>query len=437
MILDNQILEAEIDSLSHDARGVARVDGKVFFIDQALPGEWVRFQRGKKRRSHETGKVVEVLRRSKQRTLPACEYFGVCGGCALQHLSPAAQISSKQKQLRDNLERIAKTEPERYDPPLTGPHWGYRRKARLGVRYVPKKGGVLIGFRERNKSYITPLYHCDVLAPRLSALLPSLKTLLEQLSCFDRIPQIEVASADNATALVLRHLVDLAQSDLDRLSSYAASNDIQVFLQPKGLDSVFPLYPSNPEDLFYRLSDHDITIYFNATDFVQINDELNRKLVDTALEYLDPCPDETILDLFCGLGNFTLPLARKANKVVGLEGDKALVQRARMNSARNGINNAQFLNIDLYRNTAEKSWPYLKSDKVLLDPPRTGAIDVVKSLDQLSSGRVVYISCNPATLARDAEVMVHKLGYTLRTARVVDMFPHTTHVESIAVFDRY
>ena len=252
----NQILEAEVDSLSHDARGVARIDGKVFFIDQALPGEWVRFLRGKKRRSYETGKIVEVLRHSTERTSPPCEYFGVCGGCALQHLSSPAQIAAKQKQLHDSLQRIAKVTPENYDAPLTGPYWGYRRKARLGIRYVPKKGGVLVGFRERNKSYITPLNRCDVLAPQLSALLPELKNLLEGLSCYDRIPQIEVASADNATALVFRHLVDLTPSDLGTLHDFAASKSIQVFLQPNGLDSVYPLYPEHPEDLFYRLTDH-------------------------------------------------------------------------------------------------------------------------------------------------------------------------------------
>ena len=435
--MDNQILEAEIDSLSHDARGVARIDGKVYFIDQALPGEWVRFLRGKKRRSYETGKVVEVLRHSTERTSPPCEYFGVCGGCALQHLSSQAQIDAKQKQLNDNLQRIAKVTPESYDPPITGPYWGYRRKARLGIRYVPKKGGVLVGFRERNKSYITPLHRCDVLAPQLSGLLPNLKTLLEDLSCYDRIPQLEVASADNATALVFRHLVDLTQSDLGALRRFAASNNIQVFLQPKGLDSVFPLYPENPEDLFYRLTDHDINIYFHATDFVQVNGDLNKELVNTTIKYLNPSPNETILDLFCGLGNFTLPLARKANQVVGIEGDNALVERARLNSARNGIANVRFLNTDLYQDVVETLPPRHKYDKVLLDPPRTGAIDVVKTLNQLTSGRVVYISCNPATLARDAEVMVHKLGYTLTTARVVDMFPHTTHIESITVFDRH
>ena len=434
--MDNQILEAEIDSLSHDARGVARIDGKVFFIDQVLPGERVRFLRGKKRRSHETGNVVEIIRHSKQRTSPPCEYFGICGGCALQHLSPPAQISAKQKQLQDNLQRIAKVTPESYDTPLTGSYWGYRRKARLGVRYVPKKGGVLVGFRERNKSYITPLNHCSVLAPKLSALLPSLKSLLEGLSCYDRIPQIEVASADNATALVFRHLIDLTQSDLAMLRRYAASNNIQIFLQPGGLDSVYPLYPEHPEELFYRLVDHDVTIYFEATDFIQINTELNGKLVNAAIEYLNPRPTETVLDLFCGLGNFTLPLAGKANHVVGVEADKALVKRARLNSARNGINNAHFLDTDLYENVLEKIPPCNKYDKVLLDPPRTGAIEVAKTLDKLTFGRVVYISCNPATLARDAEVIVHKLGYTLTKARVVDMFPHTTHVESIAVFDR-
>lgn len=434
--MDNQVLRAEIDSLSHDGRGVSRIDGKVYFIDLALPGELVHFQRGRKRRSYETGKVVEVLRKSPHRVEPPCEYFGTCGGCAMQHLAAPIQILAKQDQLKDNLDRIAKAQPEIYAEPITGPGWGYRRKARLGIRFVPKKGGVLVGFRERNKSYITPLQKCMVLDAKISKLLPAMKTLLEGMSCYDRIPQIEVAVGDNETSLVFRHLVDLTESDLDRLRAFAEDNVVQVFLQPKGLDSVYPHYPSTPKTLSYSLTEHNVTIEFEPTDFIQVNADINQKLINAAIDYMNPQPGDNILDLFCGLGNFTLPIARRAGTVWGVEGDRDLVQRARKNAAQNQINNINIVNADLYADEFDAPCLTQTYDKVLLDPPRTGAIDAVKILNRLEPHRVVYISCNPATLARDAEVLVHKLGFNLKCAGVVDMFPHTNHVESIAVFEK-
>lgn len=434
--MKRRILESDVEALSHDGRGVARVDGKVFFVDLALPGERVRFQRGGKRRSFESGTTIEVLRNSPDRVPPPCEYFGVCGGCALQHMLPAAQIDAKQQQLQDNLERIGSVKAEAYAKPVAGPCWGYRRKARLGIRYVPKKGGVLVGFRERNKSYITPLEQCAVLDSRLSCLLPELKTLVAALSCYDRIPQIEAVVADNATALVFRHLQPLTTADLDKLAGFARTHGTQVYLQPEGPDSVLPLYPTEPEALFYRLEPCGVEVFFGPTDFIQVNAELNGRLVKAAMDYLNPGPKERVLDLFCGVGNFTLPIAGAACTVCGVEADGALVERARSNAALNNIDNATFLQQDLYRDAAHGNWLEQKYDKVLMDPPRTGAIDMVKRMERLKPERVVYISCNPATLARDAEVLVHKLHYRLKVAGVVDMFPHTTHVESIAVFER-
>lgn len=415
---------------------MARIDGKVFFVDLALPGELVHFQRGRKRRSYETGKVVEVLRPSPDRVEPPCEYFGVCGGCALQHLSATKQILAKAAQLNDCLARVAKVQADEYAEPITGPAWGYRRKARLGVRFVPKKGGVLVGFRERRKSYITPLRRCMVLDAYISGLLPAMQNLLQGMSCCDQIPQIEVAVGDNATSLVFRHLVDLTASDLDALRAFAETRGVQVFLQPGGLDSVHAHHPQAPAMLHYCLQQHNITIAFEPTDFIQVNADINQKLVNAAIEYLDPGPEDSILDLFCGLGNFTLPVARRAGKVWGVEGDAGLVQRAKYNAERNQIDNVEFVQSDLYVDDFDAAWTERAYDKVLLDPPRTGAINVIKALRRFNPQRVVYISCNPATLARDTELLVRKMGFRFKLARVVDMFPHTTHVEAISVFER-
>lgn len=428
--------EAEIDSLSHDGRGVARVEGKVYFIEDALPGERVLFKRGKRRRSYETGRAVDVLRPSPQRVDPPCEYFGVCGGCSLQHYSSSAQVASKQQQLSDNLWKIGKVRPQMWLDALTGPEWGYRRKARLGIRLVTKKGGVLIGFRERASSYITSLQRCRVLDRKISGLLPGLHTLVGGLSCPNRLPQIEVAVGQETVSLVFRHLVELTDGDLDDLRLFSVQNDVQVYLQPAGLESIHPLAPIPPKPLFYSLPEYGLQIEFGPADFVQINSVLNRKLIDLAVDCLEVEPTDSVLDLFCGIGNFTLPVARKVARVQGVEGDQALVERARANAVNNGMANVEFAVADLYAEAPGDSWLQRAYDTVLMDPPRTGAIEIVKALDGLSPRRVVYISCNPATLARDAGLLVNSLGFSLRKAGVIDMFPNTNHVESIAVFDR-
>jgi len=412
-----------------------RDDGRVVFIDQALPGERVRYRPGRKRRKVLTGTLEEILEPSPLRVDPPCAYFGTCGGCALQHLDQRGQLEHKHRQLTDNLERVGKVSPEEYLAPVSAEPWHYRRKARLGIRYVPKKGGVLVGFRERHKSYITSLDACLVLDQRLSALLPGLHELVAGLSCYDRIPQIEVAAADHAAALVFRHLEPLTDDDLERLRAFAEANGVRVLLQPGGLDSIHALWPEQAEALYYEI-DGDIRIEFEPTDFIQVNGEQNRRLVERALSLLEPRSGDQVLDLFCGVGNFTLPVARRVDAVTGVEGEPRLVQRAGGNAALNGLDNAAFRTADLYDEELSGAWIDPGFNKILLDPPRSGAMSVMKRVPDIDPERIVYISCNPATLARDAELLVRKHGYHLRRAGIFDMFPHTAHVESIALFEK-
>lgn len=425
---------AEIEQLSYDGRGVAHVDGKAVFIDGALPGERVVFRYGKRHKRYDTGQLLEVLRAAPTRVKPECTYFGTCGGCSLQHLAPEAQLAAKQQILQDSLAHIGKVAPERWLAPLPGPAWGYRRKARLGVRLVPKKGGVLVGFRERRHSFITPLADCKTLDPRLATLLPALTELISGLSCADRIPQIEVAAGDRDVALVFRHLVPLGDGDREQLCAFGQRHALQIYVQAEGPESVTALWPLQPSLLSYRLAEHDIEILFAPTDFVQVNTAANARIVDRALELLDPQRHESVLDLFCGVGNFTLPLARRATRVVGLEGDVTLVQRARLNAAHNRVVNVSFREADLYRELDHTPWGEERFDKLLLDPPRSGAIEAIKHLSTHRPSRIVYVSCYPATLARDSDYLVHALGYRMASASVADMFPQTSHTEAIALF---
>ena len=430
-----------IESLDYEGNGVARLSGKTVFIEGALPGDEVRFRYHNKKRNYDTGGVLEILVPSPDRVVPRCRYFGVCGGCSLQHLRPEAQLREKQQVLRDSLAHIGKVCPAAWLPPLHGSVWGYRRKARLGVRVVPKKGGVLVGFREKRHTFITPLESCEVLDAGVSALLPALRALIARLSRPERMPQIEVAVGDPvgcapSLALVFRHLEPLTGGDLAQLLEFGQRHSAQVYLQPGGPASVAPLWPQDAA-LAYRLPDQDIELRFRPVDFIQVNAGINQALVARALELLQPRADETVLDLFCGLGNFTLPLARRARRVLGIEGDVSLVEQARANAAHNGIANAEFHAADLYMQDGSAPWGEEHFDKWLLDPPRTGAMDVVKRLSADGSGprRIVYVSCNPGTLARDSEVLVHVKGYRLASAGVLDMFPHTSHVESVALFE--
>lgn len=439
--LDTTPREISIDSIAHDGRGVGRdSDGKVVFVDYALPGEKVRYVPVMHRKSYLFGSTIEVLQASEHRITPKCTVFGQCGGCVLQHLDEKVQIQYKQQQLLENFKKIGNVQPESLFEPMTGKHWGYRRRARLGAKFVPKKGGMIVGFRERNSSFIQPTERCEVLYPEVSALLPELRETLEQTSCNDKIPQVEISVADNATVMVVRHLETFVQSDLDLLSEFAKRNTLQLFLQPGNLKSVHPLYPEKPDALFYEFTEFDIKVEFLPTDFIQVNGSINDQLVSRAIELLDIQADDRVLDLFCGVGNFTLPLARKSNQVIGVEGDQALVNRAIHNKELNYLNNVDFHFGDLFKEdmtaTSHGDWLNQKFDKILLDPPRSGAAEMVKRLPQFGASKVVYVSCGPATLARDAGVMVNEHGYRMTHAGVIDMFPHTAHVESIAVFEK-
>lgn len=439
--LDKTPRQTTITSLAHDGRGVGRDDdGKVVFVDFALPGETVLYEPVMTRKSFLYGSTIEVLEPSEHRVKPECDVFGSCGGCVLQHLDAKVQIQYKQQQLLENFSKIGGVQPESLLEPMTDRHWGYRRRARLGAKYVPKKGGLIVGFRERNSSFIQPTESCEVLYPEVSALLPPLRQALQQISCNDRIPQIEVSVADNATVLIIRHLETLQQSDLDVLTAFAKLHKLQLFLQPGNLKSVHPLYPRDPEPLFYRFTEFDIKIEFLPTDFIQVNAGINQQLVGQAINLLDIQPGDRVLDLFCGVGNFTLPLARRGALVAGVEGDQSLVKRAQHNQAMNKLDNVDFYFGDLFAedmcSASHGAWLDSKFDKLLLDPPRSGAFEMIKRLPQFSASKVVYVSCGPATLARDAGVMVNTHGYRLTHVGVIDMFPHTAHVESIAVFEK-
>lgn len=424
-----------IDALSHDGRGVARIEGKAVFIDGGLPGEDVRAIYTAVHRDFDEAVVVEVLKASPDRVEPRCAHFGVCGGCSMQHLRPENQIEFKQQQLLENLRRIGHLEPDTVLPPLTGPYWGYRRKARLGVKFVRKKGRMMVGFRERHTHFLADLNRCEVLYPHIGTRIEVLRELVGNLSVFDQLPQIEVAAGDDSVALVFRHLQPLALDDEAQLRRFGETHDIAIYLQPKGPDSIHLLWPDAAR-LSYRLAEYGVEVEFQPSDFTQVNSEINRSLVAKAIEYLAPLPNERVLDLFCGLGNFALALARQARHVTGVEGDEGLVRRARLNAERNGIANATFHTADLNGDFAGAPWARETYDKVLLDPPRSGAQEIVQRLARFGAARVVYVSCNPATLARDAAEITQRQGYRLVSAGVLDMFPHTAHVESIAVFER-
>ena len=427
---------ALVGDLTHDGLGVARVEGKVVFIDGALPGEEVRFRVTRNRGRFDEGEVTEVLTPSPDRVEPRCPHFGVCGGCSLQHLAPDAQVRFKQGRLLESLVHIGRVEPAEVLPPLTGPVWGYRRKARLSVEYLRREARLALGFRERRSQRVAALTRCEVLAPLIGERLETLRGVLESLSVRQQIPQVEVGAGDLDTALVVRHLKPLGEADGQRLAAFGEEHGLQVFAQPRGPNSVTPLWPFDPRPLTYRLSPWDVELRFRPTDFTQVNAGINAGMVRLALDLLDAGPTDRVLELFCGLGNFTLPLARQAGHVVGVEGDPALVARARGNADLNGIDNVEFHTADLTQAVAGGSWLEPPADRLLLDPPRSGALEVIRGLKAPLPVRIVYVSCNPETLARDAHELVHLHGYRLARAGVMDMFPHTAHVEAIALFDR-
>ncbi len=425
---------AEIVALDHEGRGVTKIDGKTVFVVGALPGEEVRLQRTRSRRRHDEAIVLEVLRPAAERVTPRCPHFGICGGCSLQHLEHGAQLSAKGRIVADELARIGGVLPLRWLSPLTGPTWAYRRRARLGCRYVDRKERVLVGFRERGSPLLADLRQCEVLAAPVGRLIEELALLIGALEIRRRVAQIEVAVADDVTALVLRVLDTPPASDLDRLREFETRHGIALYLQPGGLDTVTPLSPP-PVPLRYQLPGLRSGIEFAPTDFIQVNGELNRRMIEHALLLLEPQATDRVLDLFCGLGNFSLPLATRVAEVTGVEGDAALVARARTNAERNGIGNTQFHSADLSSDLSQTRWARASYDLVLLDPPRAGAREALAMIASSGPRRIVYVSCHAGTLARDAGILVQQLGYRFMAAGIMDMFPHTSHVESIAVFE--
>ena len=426
-----------IESLDQEGRGVARHEGKTTFVDGALPGEVVEASPYRRKPSFELATLNQVLRPSALRVQPRCAFFGICGGCSLQHLDARAQVAAKQRVLEDDLWHIGKVEPEEILPAIHGSPWGYRRRARFTARYVARKGGMLVGFHEKRGSYVADMTSCEVMPEHISALLVPLREVLGRLSIRSRMPQVEVALGDALAVLVLRILEPLSTGDETLLRAFADRHAVQFYLQPRGPDSAYPFHPAAGPDLYYTLPEFDLKIRFSPTEFTQVNHDINRVLVRRALTLLAPQPGERVADFFCGIGNFSLAIARRGAAVVGVEGGAGLVRRAAENAAENGLADAaRFLAMDLFKIDAAALAALGRFDRMLIDPPRDGAAELVKALDADAPARIVYVSCNPATLARDASILVHVKNYRLRAACVINMFPHTAHVESIAVFER-
>ena len=433
----HQVFDLSIHDLSHDGRGVGRrEDGKTVFVSGALPGETVRVEQTGRNRHFDEAKTLEVLVASPDRVPPACAHFGVCAGCVMQHLDAPKQIEAKRRVLQDNLRRIGHVEPAEELPPLTGAAWGYRRKGRFSVRYVEKKGKTVVGFRETNPRFVAELQQCHTVVPEIGRRIGEIEAVVESLDAKRTIPQIEFIAGDAAIALVFRHLEPLSADDRAKLVAFAQRTAFAVFLQPGGVDTVAPLWPETAPALSFAIAGHDVTLDFRPLDFIQVNADLNVRMIDAAIALLDPQPDDRVLDLFCGLGNFTLPLARRAGQVVGVEGDAGLVARARANAQRNGLANVEFHAADLAKDLSREPWMQAGFGKLLLDPPRAGAAEVLAQLPLKGIHRIVYVSCHPGSLARDAGFLVRERGFRLVSAGAMDMFPQTAHVESIALFER-
>ena len=428
-----------IESLDREGRGIAHVEGKAIFIEGGLPGETVTYVSYRKKPAFEQATASAIHQASAARELPRCRHFGVCGGCSMQHLEAHSQVAAKQRVLEDTLWHIGKVRAQTMLRAIYGQPWGYRHRARISVRLVPKKGGVLVGFHERKSSFIADMDSCEILPRRISDLIRPLRNLIVTLSRPTRLPQIELAIGEEATILVLRILDPLSPSDEEALRAFARQYDIQLWLQSAGPDSAKPFFPEMPPPLYYALPEFGVDIHFRPTDFTQVNHAVNRILVRRAMDLLDPRPGERIADLFCGLGNFSLPIASRGADVLGVEGNAELVRRAEHNARVNGLaGRARFQSANLFEAPGGDWFGANGSgfDKLLIDPPRDGAVEVVKALGEGGPRRIVYVSCDPATLARDAEVLVHVKGYRLAAAGVINMFPHTSHVESIALFER-
>jgi 23S rRNA (uracil1939-C5)-methyltransferase len=429
-------LEATITNLSHDGRGVARIDNKATFVSGALLGERVVLKYLKRHRNYDDAEVVRLIEASPDRVEPRCQHFGQCSGCSLQHMDPVAQIAAKQRVLAENFERLGKVTPASWLPPLSGQPWAYRRKGRFSVRYVAKKGRVLVGFRdESNTSLVADIARCEVIHPALGPKVGLLANLIDGMDAARDIPQVEFAAGDDTVALVFRHMAQLSDRDRSALVAFGQEHGFAVYLQPGNGSSVYPIWPEAPR-LAFALPADDVELEFLPLDFIQVNAGMNQLMLARTMELLDLQPTDRVLDLFCGLGNFTLPMARHAAEVVGVEGEHGLVERAAANATRNGLGNVSFRVANLFEDQRSAPWASQSWDKILLDPPRAGADKVLEYLPRKGTHRIVYVSCHPGSLARDAGILVQKHGFKLVSAGVMDMFPHTAHVESIALFER-
>jgi 23S rRNA (uracil1939-C5)-methyltransferase len=429
-------IEATITDLSHDGRGVARIDNKATFVAGALPGERVLLKYRKRHRNYDDAEVVSVIEPSPERVVPRCRHFGECSGCSLQHLDPVAQIGAKQRVLAENFERIGKVAPDTWLSALSDQPWNYRRKGRFSVRFVNKKDRVLVGFREEsNPRFVADIQQCEVIHPALGPKVGLLAQLVQGLDAARDIPQIEFAAGDDTVALVFRHLSPLSDRDRASLTQFGQQHGLAIYLQPGNHSTVHPLWPDSPR-LAFAIPAEQVELEFLPLDFVQVNAGMNQRMLARTIELLDLKPTDRVLDLFCGLGNFTLPIARHAAEVVGVEGEHGLVERAAANAARNGLSNVSFRVANLFEDQRQAPWATQAWDKMLLDPPRAGADKVLEYLPRKGTNRIVYVSCHPGSLARDAGILVEKHGFRLVSAGVMDMFPHTAHVESIALFER-
>jgi 23S rRNA (uracil1939-C5)-methyltransferase len=430
--------QTKVVNLSHDGKGVARIEGKATFIQGALPNEVVEFQYTRVKKDFDEGRLLSVIEPSPLRIEPKCSHYLLCGGCSLQHMQEEQQINFKQEHLLDLLSRYGHTTPKQLLSPLISDHWNYRNKARLSVRFVEKKQASMVGFRERhNPRYITEISHCPILNKKVDNDIIPLRALIDSMEDKQCIAQIEVAAGDKEIALILRNLSPLTINDEEQIKLFAVRYGYIIFLQPGGPKTVYCFYPPNASEyLTYELPDYNIIFQFHPTDFTQVNAALNRSMVRLALQLMELKSTDKVLDLFCGLGNFSLPLAKFCAKVVGVEGSQTMVDRASMNAQANTILNAEFYAANLDDVAEVKKIVNQSFNKVLIDPPRSGALELVKQIDVLNPERIVYVSCNPVTLARDTDILVNQKGYILLKAGVMDMFPHTTHVESIALFEK-
>ncbi len=432
----SSLTTVRIQSLSHDGRGITSIDGKTTFVSGALPTEEVRCTITKKHSRYMEAHTTEIITPSSERTQPICRHVGICGGCSMQHMTTTAQIQFKQHVLLEQLKHFGQVVPKQVLPPITGQTSGYRRKARLGVRYVNKKGKLLVGFREKNSRYLADIEECPVLHASIGTKITALSELIQSLSQYEQIPQIETAVGDSITALVFRHLTDLSSDDITKLCAFGDAHHFHIYLQPNPPAAIHKIWPEKNSGLLsYTLPDYQLEMVFHPLDFTQVNHETNSLLIQRALQLLEPSPDDHVLDLFCGLGNFTLPIARYAKSVIGVEGSQEMVERAEHNAKHNGITNAQFYMANLMETSIQTPW-FQSVDKIVLDPPRAGAKEIISLFSKRYARRIVYVSCNPATLARDAGSLVYTHHYQLKQVGVMNMFPHTNHIEAIALFEK-